>query len=142
MGHCYNSTIVNAPADKVWATLRKFHDFSWAKGVVEKCEPQGAMPPDKPGAQRVLNGAIHETLVSLDDQARVMTYSIDDGPVPLARDAMSRYVGRVRVAPVTENGSAFVEWESAYETKDDQAVAAFCDPIYRALLAALRAHFS
>ena len=31
---CYNTCIVAATADKVWATLRDFHDMSWAEPVI------------------------------------------------------------------------------------------------------------
>ena len=37
----------------------------------------------KLSAKRVLNGAFHETLLALDDDARVIRYSIDDGPEAL-----------------------------------------------------------
>ena len=38
---CYNSIVVNAPVDKVWAAMRDFHDMSWASGVIEKVDPVG-----------------------------------------------------------------------------------------------------
>ena len=88
MGTCYNSTIVNADCETVWATLRDFHQLEWAAGVVEKVVVVGDAKGHEPGARRVLNDAFHETLLTIDDKARNLTYSIDDGPGPVAQGAV------------------------------------------------------
>ncbi|MCZ6451009.1 MAG: SRPBCC family protein, partial [Deltaproteobacteria bacterium] len=77
---CYNSVTVNAPVDKVWETLRRFHDFSWCPDVITKLEVVGDLGGTETGAKRILNGAFHETLLTLDDEKRTFSYSIDDGP--------------------------------------------------------------
>ena len=69
-------------------------------------------------------------------------YSIDDGPGPVARSAVKNYIGAARVLPITENNSTFVEWQSTYDSPDDAAVGELCNPIYQALLKALKKHFS
>lgn len=142
MGKCYNTTVVDAPVDRVWSTIRDFHDLGWAAGVVEKVERVGENQGDEVGARRVLNDAFHETLLTHDDEAREFSYSIDDGPGPVAADAVDDYVGRVRVFPVTDTGQTFVEWTSTYESHDPDAVGELCDPVYQALLQALKGHFS
>jgi len=142
VGKCYNSITIPASASKVWAVLRNFHDMSWAEGVITSCVAAGDTPADKIGAQRVLNDVFHEKLRSIDDAARHLTYTIDGGPGPVSKDAVKNYVGDVRVAPVTENDTAFVEWQSSYESTDESAVGDFCNPIYTALLAALKKSFS
>jgi len=50
--------------------------------------------------------------------------------------------GAVRVLPITENNTTFVEWQSTYESADDYAVGELCNPIYQAVLKALKNHFS
>lgn len=142
MGKCYNSAVINAPCDKVWAALRNFHDLSWAPDVVTKVVPVGDRQGDQIGAGRILNDAFHETLLALDDLERSLSYRIDDGPGPVSRDSVSNYVGRVRVFPITQNNTTFIEWESTYESADSGAVGALCNPIYQALLKALQQHFS
>ena len=130
---CYNSCIVNAPADEVWATLRNFHDLAWARDVLETCEPIGSKG-------RLLNGVFKETLLELDDDGRMMRYSIDNAPgTPV--DSATDYVGTVRAHPVTSDGTTFVEWSSDW-SKSEGGVAEFCDPIYQGLLAALQKHFA
>ncbi len=142
MGTCYNSVVVNAPCEKVWETIRKFHDLSWAATVVTHVEKVGECESDQVGAKRILNGAFHETLVSIDDKERTFMYRIDDGPGPVAKDAVKNYIGAARVLPITENDTTFVEWQSNYESPDDAAVGELCNPIYQALLNALKQHFS
>ena len=142
MGKCYNSVVVNAPCEKVWETLRQFHDLSWAAGVVTAIDKVGELEGNQVGAKRILNGVFHETLVSLDENERTFMYRIDDGPGPVAKDVVKNYIGAARVLPITENNSTFVEWQSTYDSPDDAAVGELCNPIYQALLNALKKHFS
>lgn len=142
MGKCYNSAVINAPCEKVWNTIRNFHDFSWAPEVVTKTVAVGGLKGDQIGAKRILNDAFHETLRSLDDHERTLSYSIDDGPGPVSKNAMRNYIGRVRVFPITENDTTFIEWQSSYDAADAAAVGEFCNSVYRALLKALKQHFS
>ena len=142
MGKCYNSVLVNAPCETVWEALRKFHDLSWAEGVITSVDVVGDLKADQIGAKRILNGVFHETLLSLDDHDRTFMYSIDDGPGPVAKNSVENYIGAARVLPVTENNTTFVEWQSTYDSPDDAAVGELCNPIYKALLNALKKHFS
>lgn len=142
MGRCYNTTVIDAPVHEVWQRIRDFHDLSWAAGVVTKVDRAGEAGGTDIGAKRILNDAFHETLVSLDDDARSFSYTIDDGPGPVAKDAIQRYVGSVRVLPVTDRDASFVEWQSSYQSNDDAAVGAFCNPIYQAALGALKRSFA
>lgn len=93
MGRCYNSAVINAPCEKVWNTIQNFHDLSWAPGVITKAVAVGEIKGDQPGARRILNEAFHETLRSLDDREHTLSYSIDDGPGPVSKNAMRNYIG-------------------------------------------------
>ena len=123
-------------------TIRNFHGMSWAEGVITSCAAIGDVAPDRAGAKRLLNDAFHETLLSLDDQQRTFTYSIADRPGPVSKDAVKNYVGAVRVSPITEDDTTFVEWQSTYESADESAVGEFCNPIYVGLLGALKQRLS
>ncbi|WP_404362870.1 SRPBCC family protein [Marinobacter sp.] len=138
MGKTYQSVVINAPAEKVWSTLRDFHDLSWAPNIISSVEAVGDRKGDEPGAKRILNEAFHETLTDIDDQEYSISYSIDDGPSPVSRDEVSDYTGRVLVRPVTEGeGGTFVEWYSSWQGKDKEA-AEFCHGIYANLLGELK----
>ena len=138
---CYNSIVVNAPADKVWAALRDFHDLSACPNVIEKLATVGDIAGTQIGAKRVLNDAFHETLVGLDDDARVIRYSIDDGPDAVSKDNVSGYIGQVQVFPVTADDSTYVLWTSSW-AHSGGGVAEFCNPIYQALLGDLKVTFA
>lgn len=142
MGRCYNSAVINAPCSTVWGAIRDFHDLGWAAGVVTNTDVVGLLKGDQIGAKRILNGMFHETLLSLDDHAHTFSYRIDDGPGPVAKDAVKNDIGRVCVSPITDNNTAFVEWESSYDSADDGAVGTLCHPMYQALLHTLKKHFS
>ena len=142
MGRCFNSTVIAKPCDEVWKTIRDFHALDWAQSVINNVEVIGDVLGDQVGAKRLLNGAFLETLVSIDDDACRFSYSIDDGPEPLAKGSVSNYLGTVVLRPVTDADATFVEWEATYDSPAESAVADFCNPIYVALLDAMKKHFS
>lgn len=139
MGTCHNKIEINAPVDKVWDKIKDFHDLSWASGVIEKLDKVGDKKGSQVGAKRVLNDAFHESLVSIDHDNFSFTYSIDDGPGPVAKDLVSNYKGVVTLSP--EANGTLVVWSSSFESKADSEVADFCNPIYQALLGAMKDSF-
>jgi carbon monoxide dehydrogenase subunit G len=136
MGSTFQEIEIAAPAEKVWQTIRNFHDVSWAPNVVTSLDVVGDKSGDKKGAGRVLNGVFHETLRTLDEDAKTFTYSIDEGPGPLSDGQMRNYVGRVVVEHIA--GGTRVEWTSNWQ-ENDEAVREFCHPIYVALLNDMKA---
>ena len=136
MGKCYNKIELEASVNKVWDTISNFDDISWAPDVVCSVEKVGDKPGDEVGAGRVLNGVFHETLTVLEPVNHTFSYSIDDGPGPVASDAVSDYIGTVKVTP-SGNG-CLVEWSSAFQSENENEVADFCNPIYTALLSSLK----
>lgn len=142
MGKTYQSTVVNAPVDKIWAAVRDFHDLSWSANVIEKVEVVGDKKGDQLGARRVLNDAFHETLLELSDAEHTIRYSIDDGPPPVSKEDIDNYIGCVRLTPITDSNATFFEWSSSWEKNGEADCADFCHTIYLALLADLRSHFS
>ena len=135
---CYNSTIINSPIEKVWGRIKDFHDLGWAKGVIETVDVVGEKKGDEVGAMRVLNGAFNETLIEIDPVQHFFKYSIDDGPGPVAKEAVKNYVGHVQLFAVTDDDTTLLLWTSIYDSEDPRAVADLCNPIYRALLKAAK----
>jgi len=138
MGKCYNQAIINKPIETVWATIRDFHHMEWAKEVVETTEKVGTCDGTTVGAQRILNQAFFETLLTLDDKEHSFTYRIDDGPGPIAKVAVNNYIGSVKATPIEAEGRTMVEWSSTFEANDEDAVGDFCNPIYQGLLHSLQ----
>jgi carbon monoxide dehydrogenase subunit G len=136
MGTCYQKIEIEAPINLVWDTISDFHDLSWAPDVVSSVAKIGDINGHEIGAGRILNGVFYETLTVLDPQNFTFSYSIDDGPGPVASDAVSDYVGTVNLTD-TGNG-CLVEWSSAFQSQNENEVADFCNPIYMALLNSLK----
>jgi len=139
---CYNSIVINAPSNEVWAVLKNFHDLSWSKNVVSKVTVVGDKSANEIGAKRILNDAFHETLQSLDNTSKTFTYSIDDGPAVLSKDNVSGYIGEVTVFEVSADNTTFVLWTSRWASSKEDGIADFCNPIYHALLQDLKSHFA
>jgi len=137
MGETYQSILINAPADKVWESISDFHDLGWAPNVITSVDVVGEAAGREIGARRVLNGVFKETLISVDDAQRTFTYSIDEGPGPLAEDVRN-YVGKVVVKPSDDGAGTFVEWTSSWD-EDDKAIYDLCKLIYLALLDDMKA---
>ena len=137
MGSTKQSIEIAVPSDQVWQTVRNFHDMSWAPNVITGVEKVGDQSGDEPGAGRILNGAFHETLMTLDDAGKTLTYSIDDGPSPVSKDDVKDYVGTVSVRQGAAADSSVVEWTSSWQD-NDEAAQEFCHAIYVALLGDLK----
>jgi carbon monoxide dehydrogenase subunit G len=133
---CYNTLEINVSPNKVWETIANFHDMSWAPEVIASVEAVGDKKGGDIGAKRILNGAFYETLTSVDSDKLTFFYSIDDGPGPVAKEVISNYIGVVKLS-ASENGT-LVEWGSTFDAANEGDVVEFCDPIYQALLAALK----
>ncbi|AAZ27736.1 MULTISPECIES: SRPBCC family protein [Colwellia] len=136
MGRCYNNIVIDASIEAVWQQIGNFHDMSWAKGVITSLVKVGPASGTEVGAKRILNDAIHETLVSLDSSNYTFTYSIDDGPDAIAKSAVDNYLGMVNLSE--SSTGVLVEWSSSFTSDNEKAVTEFCDPIYMALLGALK----
>lgn len=136
MGSCHNTIEVGAPIDKVWSTISDFHDLSWAPGVITSVGKIGDKKGNEVGAKRSLNEAFFETLTVLDPDNFTFSYTIDDGPGPVAKDAVSNYIGVVKLSD--SSAGTLVEWGSSFESDNAEEVTEFCDPIYQALLSALK----
>jgi len=136
MGTCYQKIEIATPISQVWDTISDFHDLSWAPNVVTSVAKIGYKNGNEIGARRILNDVFYETLTALDSQNFTFSYSIDDGPGPVASDAVSDYIGTVKL---TASGrSCLVEWSSAFQSQNENEVSDFCNPIYMALLNSLK----
>ena len=134
------SRLINAPVNEVWARFRDFHDLSWASSIVNKVEKVGDVDGGEVGAKRLVNDAFHETLLEIDDERKILRYSVDDGPPPLSKEEVSNYEGVVKLRADAESGGTLVEWSSSWERASDDAVE-FCHDIYVALLGELAKSF-
>jgi hypothetical protein len=136
MPQCYQSIIINAPIERVWDTVKDFHDCSWAAGVIDRCEAVGKLGGTETGARRILNGVFYETLLEFNPSIHCIRYSTDDGPSPVSPNEVRNYVGILQLHPISANNGTFVEWRTSWESQSEEAHD-FCDLICATLLRAL-----
>lgn len=110
----YTSSVIEAPADRVWAVIRDFNGLAdWHPGIAESRIEDGA-PADKVGCVRNFNlqdgGNIREQLLSLSDYDYTCTYSILSSPM-----GVENYVATLRLMPVTDGNRTFAEWTAEFD---------------------------
>ena len=140
MPSTHQSIVINTSINNIWDKLRDFHELSWAAKVLPSVEKVGDKNGKEVGAQRVLNGAFHETLTKLDAENYLVEYSIDDGPSPVSKKEVSNYLGVIRLSPAQDTDGTLVTWSSSWESNSEDAVD-FCHGIYVALLNELASSF-
>ena len=115
----FASTVIAAPAEKVWTVVRDFIGLTNWSNVVSAAHITNDRAADQVGAVRQLKivdgGEFVETLVALSDEDMLLQYDIVDGPIPV-----TDYIATMRVYPVTANDTAYVTWSAAFDTADDQ----------------------
>lgn len=114
MAKVYISTVINAPADRVWARVRDFNGLpDWTDFVTES-RIEESLPADKIGCVRAFHladgGFIRERLLALSDYDYSFSYAILESPM-----GVENYVSSFRLFPVTETGGTFAEWSAEFD---------------------------
>lgn len=114
MAKVYRSTVLNAPADRVWRDLRDFNGLANWHPLIISSRIEKDAPADKVGCVRNLqfkDGVrIREKLLSLSDYDYAYTTVILDSPMDLRE-----YVATMRLFPVTEGNRCFIEWSADFD---------------------------
>jgi hypothetical protein len=110
----YVSSVIEAPADAVWAQIRDFNGLpKWTPFVVDS-RIEGGMAPDTVGCVRNFRlrdgGVIREQLLTLSDYDFQCTYSILESPM-----GVDNYVCTLKLTPVTDGGRTFAEWSAEFD---------------------------
>ncbi len=120
MARAYASTILDAPIETVWATIRDFNGLpSWHSAIV-RSEIEGGLDSDVVGCIRsfhLADGAhVRERLLSLSDRDHSFSYNFETPAFPVIN-----YVARIRLLPVTATGQTFAEWEATFDEAPEDA---------------------
>ncbi|PYJ89931.1 MAG: MxaD family protein [Verrucomicrobia bacterium] len=137
MPRIFVSSVVNAPPEKLWATIRRFDAVAEWLPFVRSSPIEDGGDPTRMGCVRVLtqtDGEVfREVLVALSDAERFYSYTFVSSPVPVHNHCTT-----LRVLPITDGDRSYVEWSSRFEI-DPQYEAQLVDLMNRNFLAGLRA---
>ena len=105
----YTSSVIDAPADAVWAHVRDFNGLPRWTPFVAESRIEERQPADRIGCVRNFRlkegGLIRERLLTLSDYDYQCSYSILEGPL-----GVENYVATLKLTPVTEGNRTFAEW--------------------------------
>jgi uncharacterized protein YndB with AHSA1/START domain len=145
MARSYASTVIDAPADEVWARIRDFNGLPvWHSGMIATSEIEDGKAGDQTRAVRsftLTNGEhLRERLLEHSDEERSYTYNFEQKPFDV-----DNYVATIRVTPVTDGGKSFVEWWTTFDCDRDKIgywEGFFANEVFQGGLDALKAHFA
>ena len=120
MARVYISSIIDAPATKVWEKVRDFNALPRWHPRIRESRIENGEPSDKVGCIRDFNlqngDRIRERLLGLSDFDMFCTYAILESPMPL-----TDYVATLRLTPVTDGDKTFAEWSAEFECAPEVA---------------------
>jgi len=114
MARVYVSSVVPAPAAKVWDRVRDFNGLPKWHPRVRDSRIEDALPSDKVGCIRNFNlqngDNLREQLLGLSDYDMFCTYSILESPM-----GVENYVATMKLTPITDGGRTFAEWSAEFD---------------------------
>lgn len=114
MARVYVSSVIDAPAAKVWDKVRDFNALPRWHPAIRDSRIENGEPSDRVGCIRdfhLQNGdRIREKLLGLSDYDYFCTYSILESQMPL-----TGYIATLRLTPVTDGDRTFAEWTAEFD---------------------------
>lgn len=143
MARIFVSSVIPAPAAKVWERVRDFNALPRWHPRIRDSRIEDALPGDKVGCIRNFNlqngDNIREQLLGLSDYDLFCTYAMLDGPMPL-----SDYIATLRLTPITDGDRCFAEWSAEFNcapNDEDDLVNGIGTNVFQGGFDALKRHF-
>jgi hypothetical protein len=116
----YTSSVIDAPADRVWATVRDFNALPQWHPAIRDSRIEGNHPSDKIGCIRNFNlkdgGNIRERLLALSDYDFTCTYAILESPM-----GVKDYIATLKLSPITDGNRTFAEWTAEFDCAPERS---------------------
>lgn len=143
MVEVYASSVIGAPAGRVWARIRDFNGLPQWHPLIAESRIEGGAPADQVGCVRAFRlkdgGRLREKLLALSDYDYACTYSILESPM-----GVENYVATLKLTPVTDGHRCFIEWSAEFDCPAERE-AALVEQIGKGVFQggfdALKAHF-
>ena len=120
MPRVYASSVIDAPAAKVWEKVRDFNALPRWHPRIRESRIENGEPSDKVGCVRdfrLQNGdRLREKLLGLSDYDMFCTSSILESPMPL-----TDYIATLRLTPISDGDRTFVEWTAEFDCAAEAA---------------------
>jgi hypothetical protein len=114
MVRVYTSSVIDAPADRVWAVVRDFDGLPGWHPLIASSRIEGGGASDRIGCIRNFHtkdgGQIREQLLTLSDFDYECAYSILESPMGVAN-----YVATLKLTPITDGNRTFAEWSAEFD---------------------------
>ena len=143
MARVYISTVIGAPADRIWQTIRDFNALpDWVPAVRES-RIEGGQPADQVGCVRAFRlqdgGFLRERLLALSDYDFSVTYAILESPM-----GVENYIATLKLAPITDGNRTFAEWTAEFDcdpANEAELIDNIGNNVFQAAFDALKARF-
>ena len=120
MPRVYASSVIDAPAAKVWDKVRDFNALPRWHPRIRESRIENGEPTDKVGCVRdfrLQNGdRLREKLLGLSDYDMFCTYSILESPMLL-----TNYMATLRLTPISDGDRTFIEWSAEFDCAAEAA---------------------
>ena len=144
MARVYVSSVINAPAAKVWERVRDFNGMPRWHPAIRDSRIENGEPSDKVGCVRdftLQNGdRLREKLLGMSDYDMFCTYCILESPMPL-----ENYIATLRLTPITDGDRTFGEWTAEFDCApefSDGLVSGIGGNVFQGGFDSLKRHFS
>ena len=138
------SSVIPAPADKVWVVLRDFNDMPSWHPLIAHSTVEGGRPSDSIGCIRSLTLTdgirVREQLLSLSDFEYSFSYAIVESGLNV-----NNYVAGLKLTPVTDVNHTFGEWTAEFETtpgSEQETAGMISRDVFQAGFDALKKHLA
>jgi hypothetical protein len=121
----YRSSVIAAPANRVWTLVRDFNAMPDWNATIRASRIEDG-PADRIGCRRVLtfdDGSVWtHALTGLSDAEMAVSYTIVGMPA-VTRIPMRNYHATIRLEPVSDGDRCFIAWRATLETDPEHEAA-------------------
>jgi len=143
MARVYISSVIGAPADRIWQTIRDFNALPEWVPAVRESRIEGGQPSDRVGCVRAFRlqdgGFLRERLLALSDFDYSVSYAILESPM-----GVENYIATLKLVPVTDGERTFAEWTAEFDcdpANEAELIDAIGNNVFQAAFDALKARF-